>query len=286
MQYETERMKWLEEEKKKLERRNRVAENSLNPAESESKTIDQNVAENADDIEIQRQDVAVETELKNDENGMDSDDSSSSGLLEFEAKEETKAEETDKLELETLDKPKKSDEEENDESEIIEEEEGKALTWVERLYSTFVESLSTVDLVTDMLVLIQLYNGEHIWWTSLMVLMIISPYLVSFSVLGTLFQKKLKRTLLSTNNIVFKFICLILMTPVSLGYFIFIDICFMVFVIISAVILVLFRKDISRTLDRFSFEKILSLNRMVCDSVFAYVFLAHILQIVTQLAHN
>ena len=180
---------------------------------------------------------------------------------------------------------KKIDKQEYDdnenENELIEQ---KPVTWVDRFYSAFVESLSTVDLITDSLVLIQLYKSNHLWWTTLMVLMIVTPYLVSFSVLGTLFQKKLAHSKVLTisgldinnNNIninnnngkksckgVFlRVVCLLLMTPLSLLYFILIDILFMVYITFASLIFFIIRKDISHYIDQFTFEKVLSMNRM------------------------
>ena len=52
-----------------------------------------------------------------------------------------------------------------------------AATWIEIVYSTVVESLSTADFITDYLVLrsfINAKNGGEKWWSSWMILFMIA----------------------------------------------------------------------------------------------------------------
>lgn len=164
-----------------------------------------------------------------------------------------------------------SDEKEN-------EDEATPATWVEILYSTVVESLSTADLITDYLVLEQFVEGGHQWWASWMVVMIAAPYLVSFSVLGTLFEQRVSKFLIQFKSkelskwsikwILFTLICFILMTPLSIIYFIIIDVFFMIYVLFSTFLFLITFKcscikiDITDYADDLVFKKLLGMNRM------------------------
>ena len=54
---------------------------------------------------------------------------------------------------------------------------------LEIIYTLFVESLSMADLITDGIVLHQLIESNHQWWSAFMLLTIVSPYVVSYSAL-------------------------------------------------------------------------------------------------------
>ena len=158
-------------------------------------------------------------------------------------------------------------------------------SWIEMVYATVVESLSSADLITDSLIVIQLANDKnhnHQWWISLMILMMISPYLVSYSVLGSLFKARMTRFIRriklnernnNSNNsisiykckwILFSVVCLILMTPLSLLYFVVIDIIFMIYVLLSTLIYFFScsKINISDSIDDLIFKKFLGMNRM------------------------
>ena len=72
-----------------------------------------------------------------------------------------------------------------------------------------VESLSCADIITDILILIQLITDGHLWWTTFSILFIISPYLVSYTAIGTMLQNKFKLNIVSV----------IAMTPLCTIYF-------------------------------------------------------------------
>ena len=74
-------------------------------------------------------------------------------------------------------------------SAIVEEEE-EPLSWFEWIYIFSVESLSTADLITDIFILIILIREGHQWWTTFSLIFMISPYLVSYTAMGTMMQKK------------------------------------------------------------------------------------------------
>ena len=150
----------------------------------------------------------------------------------------------------------------------------KPVTWLEMVYALIVESLSTLDFITDYFVLIQLYNG-HPWWTSWMLLLMISPYLVSYSVLGTIFQKRIMslfeleeknvNTMHSKcKSIGMGFMCLCLMTPLSLIYFVVIDVFFMIYVLFSTLLYFIScgNIDIKDVVDDLVFQKLLRMDRM------------------------
>eukprot|EP01083_Nonionella_stella_P295544 1004441_1 len=153
-------------------------------------------------------------------------------------------------------------------------EETNASSWVELIYSTFVESLSMADFITDFLVLKQLFEGGHQWWSSWMVLMMLSSYLVSFSVVGTLFvnavstfvQKRqlTKQSKCSCQYVLFVLMAMLLMTPLSVLYFFIVDVVFMIYILISALLYFLTCSyvDITDFIDDYVFQKVLGMNRM------------------------
>eukprot|EP01083_Nonionella_stella_P142207 439554_1 len=157
--------------------------------------------------------------------------------------------------------------------ETIEEEE-TASSWVELIYSTFVESLSMADFITDFLVLKQLFEGGHQWWSSWMVLMMLSSYLVSFSVVGTLFVNAVsafvqdrqlnKQSGCTCRYVLFVLMAILLMTPLNVLYFFIVDCVFMVYVLVSAMIyfVTCSHVDITDWIDDYVFQKLLGMNRM------------------------
>ena len=148
------------------------------------------------------------------------------------------------------------------------------ITWLEKLYSAVVESISTADFVTDCFVLKSFIDNNHQWWSAWMILSMIAPYLVSYSVLGSLFNQKFAIYLdrikskpankRKCNLILFGLLGVVLLTPLSLLYFVLIDCFFMLYVSISSIILILSctTVDIKHCVDDFVFQKILSMNRM------------------------
>eukprot|EP01083_Nonionella_stella_P142209 439559_1 len=153
-------------------------------------------------------------------------------------------------------------------------EETNASSWVELIYSTFVESLSMADFITDFLVLKQLFEGGHQWWSSWMVLMMLSSYLVSFSVVGTLFVNAVsafvqdrqlnKQSGCTCRYVLFVLMAILLMTPLNVLYFFIVDCVFMVYVLVSAMIyfVTCSHVDITDWIDDYVFQKLLGMNRM------------------------
>ena len=155
------------------------------------------------------------------------------------------------------------------------EQEDEPVSWLELLYSTVVESLSTADLITDALVLIEFVEGSHLWWASWMVLLILAPYMVSYVSLGSLFQKRVQRFVArmevengiskcSLQWIVFTFMVFLLLTPISLLYFVVIDVIFMAYVLLSSFLyfITCSKIDIANVLDDYIFSKFLGMTRM------------------------
>eukprot|EP01083_Nonionella_stella_P242407 845586_1 len=80
-----------------------------------------------------------------------------------------------------------TDEKEDDGQEVEEEEEeleGEAVNWIELFYSMLVESFSTADLYTDIIIMIGLFKARQQWWVTFMIAFLTAPYLVSCSALG------------------------------------------------------------------------------------------------------
>ena len=160
--------------------------------------------------------------------------------------------------------------------EVEADKKDEPVSWLELLYSTVVESLSTADLITDGLVLIQFFENSHLWWASWMVLLILAPYMVSYVSLDSLFQKRVQKFVSQMeaenindndnhNNIskwrlkwiVFTFVVFLLLTPISLLYFVVIDIVFMIYVLISSFLYCIScsKIDIKDVLDDFVFSR-------------------------------
>ena len=74
---------------------------------------------------------------------------------------------------------------------IVEEDIQESIDFIELLYSTIVEAFSALDLYTDAIILYQLYDDNHQWWSTYMLVLLISPYLVSHGALVVILQKKL-----------------------------------------------------------------------------------------------
>ena len=74
----------------------------------------------------------------------------------------------------------------------IVEEEKKPLSWIEWIYILSVESLSCADLITDFIILDQLINDSpiHTWFVTFSVIFMISPYLVSYTAMGSILERK------------------------------------------------------------------------------------------------
>ena len=106
---------------------------------------------------------------------------------------------------------------------IVQEEEEidkKPLSWIELVYILCVESLSCADLITDFYILIELIN-DHAWWSTFSVIFMISPYLVSYTAMGSMLKTKSHK------------LSLIVMTPLCLMYFMILDVvCIIIFVYI------------------------------------------------------
>eukprot|EP01083_Nonionella_stella_P193903 715584_1 len=114
----------------------------------------------------------------------------------------------------------------------------ESIDWIELVYSTVVETFSALDLCTDVLILLQLYHSGNQWWTTWMLILLASPYLVSHGSLVVILQNKKK---FDTGNrscftsTVLSFWESLLMTPMALFYLCFIDFIFMIFALLSSV---------------------------------------------------
>eukprot|EP01084_Bolivina_argentea_P218823 371260_1 len=152
------------------------------------------------------------------------------------------------------------------------------IDWIELTYATVVETFSALDLATDFLILLQLYYSSNIWWSTWMVIFLISPYLVSHGSLVVILQKKLSfnNTEKSCYSFFILFCEFLLMTPLSLLYLFIIDLIFMTFSLLSTVwllsVIVLFaiickdvhdasKYDIRDWVDKIVFENWLNMNR-------------------------
>ena len=178
--------------------------------------------------------------------------------------------------------------------------------WMERTYAFVVESLSTADLITDIIIVQQLYcdatflnssfcpsNDSNTsamderestdaalqWFTIATITFMMAPYLVSYSVLGSVGlyiirdrQQKKKR-----NNTLFNIACLTMMTPVNFIYFILIDLVFMAYVIITFIAYIFSccssKRDLKHWIDDNIFKTIFHMNRMQITGVCFFFFL-------------
>ena len=131
------------------------------------------------------------------------------------------------------------------------EKEKQPLTWIEWIYIFSVESLSCADIITDMFILSQLLV-KHLWWSIFSIIFIIAPYLVSYTAMGTILQKKSS------------VMAVIAMTPLCILYFLVLDIVFMIYAIISSLIflLTLSKVNIGDWMEIQFFRKWLGISRM------------------------
>eukprot|EP01083_Nonionella_stella_P089159 248748_1 len=58
--------------------------------------------------------------------------------------------------------------------------ETEAVNWIELFYSMLVESFSTADLYTDIVIMIGLFQARQQWWVTFMIAFLTAPYLVSY----------------------------------------------------------------------------------------------------------
>eukprot|EP01083_Nonionella_stella_P089131 248668_1 len=112
------------------------------------------------------------------------------------------------------------------------DEDYTAVNWIEFTYSSLVEVISVVDLYYDCVVFERLYGSNNPWWSTWMLLFLISPYLVAHSSLVTLLQKKIDFDNLACCK---SFGLWLMVTPVSLIYAFTVDVIFMSFSIISTI---------------------------------------------------
>eukprot|EP01084_Bolivina_argentea_P229506 387328_1 len=159
------------------------------------------------------------------------------------------------------------------------ENKKEAIDWIEIGYSSVVEAFSALDLYTDILILVELYKDRHIWWTTFMLILLLAPYLVSHGSLVTLLQKKVN---FYEIGLQYSFFLFFLSTPISLFYLFMVDLCFMMFSVISTVwfcVIFVFaslmylcdvvknmgvtlkKYDIRRWIDQTVFEKWLRMNK-------------------------
>eukprot|EP01083_Nonionella_stella_P044270 119260_1 len=156
---------------------------------------------------------------------------------------------------------------------VVQPKEKEPVSWIELFYSLLVESFSTADLYTDIIIMMQLFKAKQQWWVSFMSFFLISPYLVSYSALGSIIQHRIQAYFLHLNDsnerlncckwATFNIIILILMTPLCLGYFIAIDVIFMIYVLFSTFLFLVSctKIDIRNFVDDILFKKIFGMNR-------------------------
>eukprot|EP01083_Nonionella_stella_P089158 248747_1 len=96
--------------------------------------------------------------------------------------------EDDQNENEETDEKEEVEEEEEDAEKALEDEEDieplpketEAVNWIELFYSMLVESFSTADLYTDIVIMIGLFQARQQWWVTFMIAFLTAPYLVSY----------------------------------------------------------------------------------------------------------
>eukprot|EP01084_Bolivina_argentea_P002010 3706_1 len=134
----------------------------------------------------------------------------------------------------------------------------KHINWVDVVYSTTVEVFSTFDLITDIIIFYQLYQSKNTWWTSLMLLFLLSPYLVSYGALASILQ----RIIHHNQTKCLSFLVVLFATPFSLVYLFAIDIVFMLYAI-GATLWFLFtctKHDIRNKIDEKVFHQWFKMN--------------------------
>ena len=110
---------------------------------------------------------------------------------------------------------------------IKNEMNSEPLSWFDWVYVLSVECLSTADLITDIFILEQLIlsREQHQWWAAFSLLFMISPYLVSYTAIGTMLHKR--SSVLSV---------FVMITPLCIFYFAILDVIFMCYALISSLI--------------------------------------------------
>eukprot|EP01083_Nonionella_stella_P077456 211555_1 len=154
-----------------------------------------------------------------------------------------------------------------------EDDESKPVNWIELLYSTLVESFSTADFYTDVVIMVELYDAKQQWWATWMLFLVIAPYLVSYSALGSIVQHRIQSYFVSLNErgessgccewFMFNVLILILMTPLCLVYFIVIDVVFMVYVLLSTSLFIVSctKLDVRDVIDDVLFKNVFGMNK-------------------------
>ena len=170
--------------------------------------------------------------------------------------------------------------------------EKAAASWIEVVYIFTVESLSIADIATDVIILAQLFVDNKPWWTAATIAFMISPYLVSYTALGSIFLDRQKKSHSNSNNKCSKctiflkshsnsnnkctyirskctiflnvFFTIITITPVCLIYFIILDLVFMFYAIITTFLYVVTcsKIDIKDWFEKDVFQPFLKISRM------------------------
>ena len=132
------------------------------------------------------------------------------------------------------------------------EEEKKPLMWIEWIYVFCVEILSLADIITDVFILNQLFDKNHVWWFTFSVIFMISPYLVSYTSMGSMLKAK-------SNGL-----SLVVMTPLCIVYFFILDITFIIYSVISSMtfLITCCKVDIGDLMESMVFYKVLGISRM------------------------
>eukprot|EP01083_Nonionella_stella_P271752 921105_1 len=146
---------------------------------------------------------------------------------------------------------------------------------IETMYSFFVETVSMSDLVTDIMVVVQFAKVEQIWPTSFMTLLMILPYLASYSIMCSfIVDQRLESIKLPNSSrqrccnckLFVNGFALILMTPAAIGWLISVDVLFLLYVVLSTIVLTMtcVRTDISRSdyVEHLLFKQLLGMSRM------------------------
>eukprot|EP01083_Nonionella_stella_P089161 248752_1 len=182
--------------------------------------------------------------------------------------EKDESEETDPQDEDVKVQEPEEEDEEEDTNQLI-EDDTEAVNWIELFYSMLVESFSTADLYTDIIIMVELYKARQQWWVTFMVAFLTAPYLVSYSALGSIIQHRIHSFFLFNDTlnccqwISFNVIVLILMTPLCLMYFVVIDVIFMIYVLFSTFLFFCScsKLDIRDFIDDMLFKKLFGMNR-------------------------
>ena len=176
--------------------------------------------------------------------------------------------------------------------------------WIERFYAFVVEILSTADLITDLIIVQQLYrdatdssekyatDSRLQWLTIGTIVFMIAPYLVSYSVLGSvglyfIQNRETMQTMLSADsngnkcnkfeNGLYNIAFLTMMTPLNVIYFMLIDLFFMIYTIITFITFIVTgcdpEYDLKHWIDDNVFKAVLRMNRMQIIGVCVLYFL-------------